>query len=149
MNQSIQSTSRRRALKLAGILLADFTLLSRTSQARTWTDNQGRTIEADLVEIRNGGSVVRLRKTDGMNSGKLFDIPVSSLSQADQRYIANFGDGPGGDPQDPDAGEKAAIRRRIKRLEASLRRAKQKGDRRSARRIRSLIARLRRKLKAL
>ena len=59
---------------------------AQTSQPRTWTDIQGRTIEAQLVQIltdekgRIGGIQVRLRD-------RLFDISLDNLSEEDREFV--------------------------------------------------------------
>ncbi|MCB1204019.1 MAG: hypothetical protein KDN18_07150 [Verrucomicrobiae bacterium] len=152
MNDTNEITSRRRALKLAGILLANLLVFPGISEARIWTDIYGRQVEADLVEIHDGGSAVTLRVLDG----KLFRIPVSTLSEADRRYISNQGGGAnpgGGNPvgsgSDPHGKEKSAIRQQIRKLEVWLRRAMREGNRQSVRKLRSGIKRLKKQLGAL
>ncbi|AHF89506.1 hypothetical protein OPIT5_03690 [Opitutaceae bacterium TAV5] len=48
---------------------------------RTFTDRQGRTIQAEFVSLENG--VVKIRRDDGIT----FDLQLSSLSDADQKWI--------------------------------------------------------------
>ncbi len=66
----------RRLICLFLLLAAPFT------QARTWTDTQGRTMDAEAVSLRDDGTV-NFRKTDGM----LYPFPLASLCEADQTYI--------------------------------------------------------------
>ena len=49
------------------------------SNAKTWTDTRGRTLEADFVKIEN--NVVALRKADG----KVVRVPLNRLSSGDQQ----------------------------------------------------------------
>lgn len=49
--------------------------------ARTWTDTQGRTIDAELVTA--SGSAVTIRRSDG----RVFDLPLAELSPADRDYV--------------------------------------------------------------
>lgn len=67
---------------LASLLLA----LSAALQAepRVFTDTQGRTLKADLLEA--GEETIRVRRDDG----SLFNIPIDTLSQADRDYITDW-----------------------------------------------------------
>ena len=58
-------------------------------QRQTWTDAKGREIEATLVEVN--GLTVRLRKTA---DGQTYEIPLSSLSEADQQYVRGLSKAP-------------------------------------------------------
>ena len=51
------------------------------SEMRTWTDTQGRTIEARLVRVE--GENVTIRRADG----QVFTIPVEILSEADREFL--------------------------------------------------------------
>ena len=50
-------------------------------QARTWTDTQGRTLEAELASVNSDR--VNLRKPDG----KLVTVRVSQLSRSDRQWL--------------------------------------------------------------
>ena len=50
--------------------------------ARTWTDTQGRTIEAELINAT--ADEVTVRRTDG----RTFTLPISLLSEADREFVA-------------------------------------------------------------
>jgi len=50
--------------------------------ARTWTDNQGRTMEAEAVSMSPDG-MVTFRKSGGM----VYQVPLDKLSEADQTYL--------------------------------------------------------------
>ena len=68
------------------ILLCALTSMSG-AEIRTWTDDTGQyTVEAELVEVRDG--IVFLRKTDGSVS----PVPLDRLSEADRQYIAGDGE---------------------------------------------------------
>jgi predicted esterase len=54
-----------------------------TAHARTWTDIQGRSIEAELVRVDGGDPVVNLR-------GKETKLPLAKLSAADQEFVAKW-----------------------------------------------------------
>jgi O-glycosyl hydrolase len=50
--------------------------------ARTWTDKQGRTIEAEFVRVAQGKVVLS-------RGGKVVTVPLADLSDADQKFIAS------------------------------------------------------------
>lgn len=52
------------------------------SLARTWTDRRGRTLEAEFVSFDNGLVTIR-RDSDN----KLFEVPLATLSDADQDFV--------------------------------------------------------------
>ena len=52
--------------------------------ARTWTDAQGRTIEAEF--IKSSGSIITIRRADG----RIFELPSAGLSPADRDYIVGL-----------------------------------------------------------
>jgi len=54
-----------------------------TGFARTWTDDTGRTIEADMVSADTESVTVLL-------NGKEVKIALSRLSEADQKYSAEW-----------------------------------------------------------
>jgi hypothetical protein len=58
-----------------------FLFVSGLCLARTWTDRKGRQIEADLIAVKD--EAVRLKRT---SDGKVFEIPLAGLSDADQVY---------------------------------------------------------------
>ncbi len=71
------------ATLLAAVLLGAG-LLPVTATARTWTNSDGRTLEAELVELKEAaGAEVAVLK---MSDGRTFDVPLASLSEADQSY---------------------------------------------------------------
>lgn len=55
--------------------------------ARTWTDNKGRTIEADLVRVENDTAIVS-------RAGKEVRLPLAMLVEADQEFAKNAGETP-------------------------------------------------------
>ncbi len=57
-------------------------LLGGTVFGRTWTNDQGKKIEADFVEANGEEVTILLTK-----NGKKFSIPIASLSAADQAYV--------------------------------------------------------------
>lgn len=61
--------------------LALFTAMAvPTLSARTWTNNQGKTIEADFVSLE--GDTVILKAS----SGQTYDVRLATLSEADQAF---------------------------------------------------------------
>ncbi len=67
---------------LAGLLLA---AVSAVAEVRTWTDTQGRTVEAEYLGIEGAGpaTVVKLKRADG----QLFNFPIGNLSEADRLFV--------------------------------------------------------------
>jgi len=57
-----------------------FILFSASTHARTWTNAEGRSIEAEFIELN--GSEVAIK----MN-GERYEIPLESLSEQDQAYV--------------------------------------------------------------
>ncbi|MCB1088505.1 MAG: hypothetical protein KDM63_15820, partial [Verrucomicrobiae bacterium] len=54
------------------------------SEARTFTSVDGRTIEADLVDV--AGETAKIKRSDGTE----FALPVSSLSPSDREFIEKW-----------------------------------------------------------
>lgn len=65
-------------------LLGTFLITSASVNGRTFKDQNGRTIEAELVS--KNGTQATIRRSDG----KEFSIPISSLSPEDQTYIGDW-----------------------------------------------------------
>jgi|GEM_PF-2624256 len=76
----------------SGFLGALLVLLSLAAPvgARTFTDRQGRKIEAEITGV--SGSKVTLR----LANGKSYTLPVSRLSDADQFFVSMWKDAPEG-----------------------------------------------------
>lgn len=55
---------------------------------RKWTDTNGRTISARLVELADASSV-KIERADG----QVFVVPLKTFSTADQAYVAAFREG--------------------------------------------------------
>lgn len=68
------------ALHFGSNLASDFTA---TAEARTWTNTDGDTIQADLIKIR--GRTVFLDQ-----NGKTIRAPIPKLSEADQAWIEKY-----------------------------------------------------------
>lgn len=71
-----------RVIRPSTIFLLLMGSLSAFAQARTWTDTDGRTVEADLV--RKEATAVVLRVPDGRE----FTVPLARLSEEDQKWVA-------------------------------------------------------------
>jgi len=82
-------------MKLAAGILSALTLLASVAFAemRTWTDDQGRKIEAEFVGTQGAGAnvLIKLKLADG----RIVPFPLAKLTEADQLYAkANL-------PKDP------------------------------------------------
>lgn len=53
------------------------------AETRSWTNSEGRTIEAELVDVNGGNAVLKM-------SGRNFEVPVTSISKSDQEFIAQW-----------------------------------------------------------
>ncbi|EIP97221.1 hypothetical protein OpiT1DRAFT_01653 [Opitutaceae bacterium TAV1] len=58
-------------------------LIASFLTARTWTDTQGRTVEAEFVSATQ--STVTIRRDD---DGRTFDLPLDRLSETDRAWVA-------------------------------------------------------------
>lgn len=76
----IPVTMPRHPLVARGLVLA-LALLATSAEARTWTDTQGRTLEADYISATP--AEVTLRRADG----RTFKLGPSLLSAADLEFI--------------------------------------------------------------
>ena len=65
------------------IAFALFAALIGSVEARTFTDANGRKIEAELLGV--SGTEVRIRK-----GGKDYTLPIARFSEADQKYIRTW-----------------------------------------------------------
>lgn len=74
-------------------------------RARPWTNAQGQTIEAELVAVKGEVAVLK------MANGKTYDVPLATLSAADQAYAkeqAARSAQPAGSPASPGEPSSAA-----------------------------------------
>ncbi|MFM2169639.1 MAG: hypothetical protein RIS79_4010 [Verrucomicrobiota bacterium] len=71
-------------MKAAFTLLLHLALLLPSVFARTFTDNAGRKVEAELVAVEN--DTIRIRRADG----QVFTLPLATLSAADQTFAAQW-----------------------------------------------------------
>jgi len=53
---------------------------------RTWTDVQGRSIEARLLQADTSKATIEIERADGVR----FTLPIARLSQADQQFVLNW-----------------------------------------------------------
>lgn len=68
-------------------LIIAITLPSLTqaeSSLRTWTNAEGKTIDAELLELNDGVATLRLE------NGRRYEVPLESLSEADNAYAAEW-----------------------------------------------------------
>ena len=66
-------------------LLGCLALIGAPLAARTWTDTQGRTVEAEFLRAADGN--VTIRREDGM----VFTLSLEQLSPADREFVAQKG----------------------------------------------------------
>jgi len=64
-------------------LILGLILWVNPSDARTFTSADGRTMEADAVSVTSDTAIIK-------RGNRQFTIPLSSLSQADQEYLAEW-----------------------------------------------------------
>ncbi len=107
----------RLLLSLACTLLAT-SLLAENEVYRTWTDSQGRKLEATFRGIENGNVFLQVR------NGYVYRLPLDKLSAADQQAAKTLKPEGLGIPADPNLAQAAA---RIDMLvEGGLKKAEQK-----------------------
>lgn len=65
-------------------------------ETRTWTDQQGQTVEAELVRVFNGMAILK-------QGNRVLRVPLNNLSEADQEYLRSGGQEPAEaiDDEDP------------------------------------------------
>ncbi|MBK8037618.1 MAG: hypothetical protein IPK22_10835 [Verrucomicrobiaceae bacterium] len=71
-------------MKPAFTLLLGLALILPSAFARTFTDNAGRKVEAELVAVEN--DTIRIRRADG----QVFTLPLATLSAADQTFVQQW-----------------------------------------------------------
>lgn len=64
-------------------------LMTTVVEARDWTNRAGRTIQADLIAVKQsaGGEVAVLR----LSNGQVHEVPLAQLSDADQTFAREEG----------------------------------------------------------
>lgn len=70
--------------RLYWFLLALAALPAGAREFRDFTNREGKTIHAELLDLR--GEQVRIR----MENGRVFDVPVASLSEADRAFLEEW-----------------------------------------------------------
>ena len=99
-------------MKKARALLLFFALTLTPAFARTFTDNAGRKVEAELVAVEN--DTIRIRRADG----QVFTLPLATLSAADQAFAAQWkAKAPALTPVAPSKDAEAEQRRMLRILE--------------------------------
>ncbi|MEM7011120.1 MAG: hypothetical protein AAF585_06510 [Verrucomicrobiota bacterium] len=58
--------------------------LSTVAQERTWTNLDGKTITAELLELNDGVATLRL------NNGRRYEVSLKTLSEADNKFAAEW-----------------------------------------------------------
>lgn len=97
------------------LILTVFHLASLQADARTFTDTQGRKLEAEVVAVQQGQ--VRIRRADG----KEFTLPVATFIPADQAYLQQWkpaaapANAPAAKPDPADAKDAKAEERKANR----------------------------------
>ncbi|MEO0795621.1 MAG: hypothetical protein AAFX93_10680 [Verrucomicrobiota bacterium] len=73
------------------ILVLGLALNANAFDFRTWTANDGRTIQAKLIDIQEDSVVVESETTKDL-AGKpmIYTVPVSRFSEDDQQYVYNI-----------------------------------------------------------
>lgn len=67
----------------AVFLLAVIGFKTAHAEVRSWTNDQGRVIEAELIDVNGESAVLNM-------NGRNFDVPISSLSSEDQSFIEGW-----------------------------------------------------------
>jgi len=71
---------------LLTLLLLASTANAALTEMRTWQDQQGRTIEAELLRYNASAQIGEFRRSEGM----IVKIPLKMLSDADQTFLSSF-----------------------------------------------------------
>jgi hypothetical protein len=69
------------ARTFCAIALFTAALVSVHAEVRTLTDKQGRSLQADVIEVT--ADTVKIKRADG----QLFDLPLSTLTETDQKIL--------------------------------------------------------------
>lgn len=72
----------KRSRPIMLLILLSIMLSTSICTGRMWTNRNGRTLEADFIALKDGK--VQVKRT---SDGKLFEVPLESLSDADQAYV--------------------------------------------------------------
>lgn len=74
----------RRLFQMSGIFALSFTFLY--GELRSFTNDFGDTVEAELIELKDEGSIIEIRLKNGSN----IDAPLAAFNQDDQKYIRQW-----------------------------------------------------------
>jgi len=98
----IRTLRKTSALTVLSMLFITLTLPNLT--AREFTNSSGQTINAELVGVEGSGAqmIAKLK----LDNGRVADVPIRSLSEDDQTYVANFADQANANP-DSDSSDAA------------------------------------------
>lgn len=84
----LQQTGYGPGMKIRFLLLPVFALFLASGIAETgvrnWTNTEGKTISAELVELNGQDATLR------MTNGRKYTVELSTLSEADQEYAKNW-----------------------------------------------------------
>lgn len=76
-------TQDRLFLRSALVAIFFAATLSAEAESRSWTNDAGKTIQAELVDVEGDKAVLNM-------SGNNFPVPINTLSEADQEFIKNW-----------------------------------------------------------
>lgn len=85
-----------RSMKIPAWTTIVFAMLFSTCWARTWTNREGKMIEAELVSFHDG--IVKIKRSDG----KVFDLTMDKLSDEDQKFVKTAPQDANSEPADED-----------------------------------------------
>jgi len=69
--------------KALSLAIPALLLISNLADARTWKDNRGRTIEAEMLRIEGEAAIVN-------RGGQEVRLPLAILSEQDKQFVANW-----------------------------------------------------------
>jgi len=76
-------TQDRLFLRSALVAIFFAATLSAEAESRSWTNDAGKTIQAELVDVEGDKAVLNM-------NGNNFPVPINTLSEADQEFIKNW-----------------------------------------------------------
>ncbi len=102
------SSKRTSLFAFYSVIALSLSAFSPTGDARDFTNNAGRTIQADLVGVEGSGDsmVAELKLANGQTA----KVPVSDLSEADRTFVAEYAteQGESGAPKKSEASNSAS-----------------------------------------
>jgi thiol-disulfide isomerase/thioredoxin len=99
-----------RSLACLFLAILGTTLVSASAETRQWTNAEGKSITGELKGVAGDKAAI-------LTNGRVFNIPLASLSEADRAFIAEWQATKGSGPADP---AKAYDTPTMKALEKSL-----------------------------